>query len=75
MPLRAGSQGGQLFLNFKAPLRLLRLSEGLYHLEQAVKVANFSEIGRLKELMKRTDMDIARVSQVLMFEALSYYKP
>ncbi len=47
----------------------------MYHLEQAVKVANFSEIGRLKELMKRTDMDIARVSQVLMFEALSYYKP
>jgi hypothetical protein len=39
---------------------------------QAVKVANFSDIGRLKELMKRTDMDIARVSQVLVFEALSY---
>ena len=30
--------------------------------EQAVKIANFSEIGRLKDLMKRTDMDIARVS-------------
>ena len=53
-----------------------------------MKVANFSEIGRLKELMKRTDMDIARVSQVLsslrpeatsvcclkilVYEALSY---
>ena len=25
-----------------------------YHFEQAVKIANFSEIGRLKDLMKRT---------------------
>ena len=33
-----------------------------YHFEQAVKIANFSEIGRLKDLMKKTDADIARVS-------------
>lgn len=33
-----------------------------YHFEQAVKIANFSEIGRLKDLMKKTDADIARVT-------------
>ena len=33
-----------------------------YHFEQAVKIANFSEIGRLKDLMKRTDADITRVA-------------
>jgi len=29
-----------------------------YHFEQAVKVANFPEVSRLKELMQRTQFDI-----------------
>uniref|UniRef100_A0A7S0ETH0 Uncharacterized protein n=1 Tax=Hanusia phi TaxID=3032 RepID=A0A7S0ETH0_9CRYP len=33
-----------------------------YHFEQAVKIANFSEIGRVKDLMKRVDADLARVN-------------
>lgn len=28
---------------------------------QAVKIANFSEIGRVKDLMKRVDSDLSRV--------------
>jgi len=32
-----------------------------YQFEQAVKIANFSEIGRVKDLMKRVDADLARV--------------
>jgi len=38
-----------------------RATRTLKHdLAQAVKIANFSEIGRLKDLMKKTDYDIAR---------------
>ena len=43
-----------------------------YHFEQAVKIANFSEIGRLKDLMKRTDLDIARVSSGFYVFAFAY---
>eukprot|EP00283_Hemiselmis_rufescens_P010123 CAMPEP_0173431904 /NCGR_PEP_ID=MMETSP1357-20121228/9893_1 /TAXON_ID=77926 /ORGANISM="Hemiselmis rufescens, Strain PCC563" /LENGTH=804 /DNA_ID=CAMNT_0014396435 /DNA_START=167 /DNA_END=2577 /DNA_ORIENTATION=+ len=32
-----------------------------YQFEQAVKIANFSEIGRVKDLMKRVDTDLGRV--------------
>jgi hypothetical protein len=30
-----------------------------FQFEQAVKIANFTEIGRVKELMKRVDQDLA----------------
>mmetsp|Transcript_32992 Transcript_32992/g.78679 ORF Transcript_32992/g.78679 Transcript_32992/m.78679 type:complete len:823 (+) Transcript_32992:113-2581(+) len=44
-----------------------QLSENIetlkYQFEQAVKIANFSEIGRVKDLMKKVDSDLARVTK------------
>ena len=44
--------------------QLVEHMEQLKHqFESAVKIANFSEIGRIKELMKRVDADLVKVSK------------
>jgi hypothetical protein len=42
-----------------------------YHFEQAVKVANFPEVSRLKELMKRSQSDIDAVNAEISEGAIS----
>jgi hypothetical protein len=48
------------FVSYGPVSQLIDSLESLkYQFEQAVKIANFSEIGRVKDLMKRVDQDIA----------------